>query len=192
MKSKNVFWMSPIYIVLTAVICLLGGVGISLSALFIDNSSYLLFFVPLFCFSFLNFSWFYLEAPFIYKRVTLTDEGIKCGKNFVKYEDIETIKIYCCYHRASKTGSLIKVPFESQIIEVFVGEIICINCDFTGFGFKGSKGRIYIPKNEKTDAILRKHIEKYSSVSDGFCDKPDKIKFTWTLNEKVLFMIDFN
>jgi hypothetical protein len=126
------------------------------------------------------FSWFYLEAPFIYKRVTLTDEGIKCGKNFVKYEDIETIKIYCCYHRASKSGSLIKFPFESQIIEVFVGEIICINCNFTGFGFKGSKGRIYIPKNEKTDAILRKHIEKYSSVSDEFCDKPDKPKITST------------
>lgn len=153
----------------------LGAIAI-FSALFtyflIDDivfSLVLLIIVPTFFFLF-----FYLSNPLAYKRVCVNSEGIRCGKTFVKYSDVINVTIVDGYVEEWQGFRFLEKTFGiTQSIDYYIGDIICVNCEFNGFKPKNPEKYIYIPKNKKSEEILERYCEKYIIASK---DKSQTIK----------------
>ncbi len=117
-------------------------------------------------------------APFAYKRVRIDSCGIRCGKNYLPYSDIEKISVV---HGRVKEWWGYRFVKEHHFrafealrlpLDVYVEDMICFNCNFVGFKKKATRGCIYIPKNKKTDAILRKYCDKYAGALELEENKP--------------------
>lgn len=105
-------------------------------------------------------------ASVAFQRVTLTAEGVRCGKSFIPYENIEKISVKAAYidewfgfrYIESAIGA-------SQHNEIYTENMICINCDFLGFG-RTAKQCIYIPQNRKTEELLMSFCEAYRACEE--------------------------
>ena len=104
----------------------------------------------------------YLRAPAAYRRFAINATGIRCGNIFIKHEDVDYIKI-CRGYVNERFGFQFfeNITGVSQHNEVYVEELICINCSFIGYNRKASKRCIYIPKNKKTDMIMKAYCVEY-------------------------------
>lgn len=111
------------------------------------------------------------SAPFAYKRIRIDSCGVRCGKAYVAYSDIEKISV--ARGRVKEwwgyrfTEEHYFRPFEAlQLpLDVYVEDMLCFNCNFVGFKKeKATRGRVYVPQNKKTDAILRKYCDKYAGA----------------------------
>lgn len=109
----------------------------------------------------------YMRTPIPYKIVSLDADGVKCGKEKIRYEDITQIHISDAYI-SERFGSVLleNALGISQHIEMYVENMICINCEFQGLKGKRANQCIYIPKNAKTDSILRRFSSTYTAIAD--------------------------
>ena len=106
----------------------------------------------------------FLHAPKAYKRFSITSSGVRCGKEFIRFEEIEKIAI-CkgCVHEWFGFRFIENVFGILQHTEIYVEDMICINCDYRGFN---AKNLIYIPRNSQTDQIMRTYCKNYNEISD--------------------------
>lgn len=110
----------------------------------------------------------YLCAPIAYARFFMNSSGIGCGKEFVRYENIERIVICRGYvEKGFGFRFLENVLGIQQHTEIYVEDMICINCDSVNFRMRLAKGRMYIPINKKTDSIMRMYCKDYTSIIDA-------------------------
>ena len=148
--------------------------------LFVFDENSLLLGVGVFLFFFIFVFWAERNgAPFAYKRVRIDPCGIRCGKTYLAYSDIEKISV--AHGRVKEwwgyrfTEEHYFRPFEAlQLpLDLYVEDMLCFNCNFVGFKKKkATRGCIYVPRNEKTDAILRKYCDKYAGALESEENKP--------------------
>ena len=163
-------FVSNIYFCVNLLLAIVFGLFFTSLIWLFDNAQvHAVHYLILFCFAVILVIFVeYFRSPAIFKRVVINSEGIRCGKLFVKYENIEKITVTrgCVYEwfGLSWFQDMTGIP---QHAEVTVEDIICINCDFQGFKSKKAKGCIYIPRNQQTDEILRRYSEDYADLSDA-------------------------
>lgn len=107
----------------------------------------------------------YVIAPLAYKRFTVSERGIKLGKRFIGYEDIKSITVERMAYFDMCWGFNFIEHYSgmSQHDEIYLEDMICINCDFGGFQNTAS---VYLPRNRKTDAALRKFCRAYEEIRE--------------------------
>ena len=115
-------------------------------------------------------SWFtvgYSNAPIAYNRYKINSVGIKCGKNFIKYSDIENISIVEGYIEEWWRFRAVKNSMRVQPqTDIALEDIISVNCNFSGFEKKKASCCIYLPKTVAIDKVLRERCVAYAQVSD--------------------------
>jgi len=171
MKAQG--FVSNIYVFVNFITAVIGGIFFILLIFLGDNNFYYipatLFLVYHAMFSFLTD---YRHAPVAYRRFTVNSEGVRCGKLFVKFENIERI-VFRRGYIEEYYGFKFWEDFSGmeQHIEIYVEDMICINCDFEGFKTKKSEECIYVPRNKKTDMLMRKYCDKYATLVNSLADK---------------------
>ena len=109
-------------------------------------------------------------APFAYKRVCIDSRGIRCAGKYLSYSEVE--KISLAHGRVKYWREFLRREFYFRALEslrlptdLYVEDMICFDCTFAGFQKKKeTQGCVYIPKNKRTDAILRKYCNDYAEA----------------------------
>ena len=188
-KVKNKGFVSNVYVVVNTIITI----------------SFLLFFLILFWFdknkisfpvymalllalgTVINFL-LYLNAASAYRTYEINNLGIRCGKIRIKFENIEKVSICRGYVEEYFGFSFFeRLTGVSQHNEIYVEEMICINCDFEPLNSKKSKKCVYIPKNKKTDALMRKYCKKYEQVKKE-SDKREKAQTNREIKSRIIML----
>lgn len=115
---------------------------------------------------------YYIRAPIAYGKYEINAEGVRCREKFIKYEEISRITI-CESYVAEWFGFRFVETFlgVSQHEKVSIEDMICLNCEFMGYKSKKAKSCIYIPKNKKTDALLKKYCIVYTDLLNANPEK---------------------
>lgn len=121
---------------------------------------------------------FYISAPLAFRRIQFTNMGIVFGKQCVKYEDIERISITRArvshWFGYAFIEDLLGLP---QHFDAYYGEVICINCEFSNYKFSKSQSKLYLPRNEKVEAIFQEYCPKYNIALETYNSiKRDRLK----------------
>ena len=104
----------------------------------------------------------YVINPVVYQRVVINAEGIKCGKNHVKFSDVKDVKIVKGYIQCGNTLIADILPFK-QSFDVYVGEIICFNCICDASVYL-KKGDVYVYRCKGSEKALMAYCDKYKQV----------------------------
>ena len=156
-------FVSNIYVYTILFVGMIGSTFLSVFYYFVSDS-FSVFNILIF-FSFIIFIFLRrLGAPFAFKRFSLNSEGIKFDKMFLKYAEIKTISIERGCVEEYNSRFFENLTFINQHDDIFVEEMICINCLYSGFKPKRKNNLIYIPRNRKTDAFMRKYCKAYENA----------------------------
>ena len=174
MKNKNTYsgFVSNVYVFLNTVISLLFAALASVAVMAFASFGVALLVFPIVAAIIMLAR--YLYSPIPYKAVDLTSDGVRCGKKFVRYADIKS-----AYITSGRVDEKFGFSFLEdalgipQHLEIYTEDIICINSEPKGLSGRDAKECIYLPKNKKTDAILRAKSQVYRAVAKRY-DKEEK------------------
>ncbi|MBQ8689021.1 MAG: hypothetical protein IJ515_01495 [Clostridia bacterium] len=115
------------------------------------------------------------RAPLAYKRFSVNSEGVRFGNRLVKYSEIHSINVSSAYvNEWFGFAAFESLTGRRAHTEIPTEDVICINCEFRGYGRKQTDGCIYVPRNKKTDALLKKYCKAYADIQANKSEKCDK------------------
>ncbi len=156
-------FVSNIYVYLNMFLSAFGAFLFATLAYFIEHQIILsiVLFSVFFIFDFFSPC---LYAKYAYVRFCIDEKGIKCGKKYITYDSIKDVNLVEGSIE-EKIGPFKVDNYTGRIrgIEIFLEDMICINCDFSGFKGANQGEKFYIPRNKKTDMILKKYCKRYAN-----------------------------
>lgn len=159
-RIKYKSFVSNRYVFWNMCVSILFGAFLSMLATFGDS-----IWRSLLCFSLFGtaaFGAFSIQAPFAYQRIKIDQNGVRCGRMAVSYADIQSISVVTGYVPEWRGVLLMGSMYEN----IYIEDMICINCEFAGFRLRKAKGCMYVPRNARSERLLAEYCAQYAPACE--------------------------
>ena len=100
-----------------------------------------------------------------FRRVIIDEYGIRCGKVFIEWRNVKTVRVFRAYAGYPKKWETAEKEINTRHFEYPIGVMIGINADTDENIMNFGKG-IYISRTAKVDRILKKYCRLYREYTE--------------------------
>ncbi len=100
-----------------------------------------------------------------FKRVIMDEKGIRCGKFFIEWRQVKSVRVFMAYARNSRSFEKVDEVIYGKQSEYPIGTMIAINADSVENILNFGQG-IYVSRTAKVDRILRKYCQLYREYTE--------------------------